>query len=622
MRTTTMRELSMPCLFLAAALAARTAAAGVRLAGLGDMEKPTKDEAIPASPHFWDAAGRTLKLHGGRNEVVAGQLVLTADENTRDVSVAVGDLRSAGGEIIPADPDIGLFLELYQYVENGGYGWGPPSKVLPWKKWYPEVLAPFRDPYAPDRKAVGAPFEIAVADGPNQGIWIDVYIPKEARPGVYEAPITVTIGGKPAIAATLALTVHAFTLPDEFHVDGYGEMYGRAYHFHGAEYGSAGVERWWQVAKRYHQMAHQHRFVITEREGAGPGLARLDDYDKTYGAVLDGTLFTPAQGYVGPGAGTGVAFWRAPFAQAYDGRVPDFTPEQLKRYADDARAFWEHVVARRWNDKRFFAYIIDEAGCDARSLANERKLQEALDAGAGPGHVRLMWTSHTDPETLAADPATDKRGVIHWWSANAGGCNPAFLRPQIEQGDIVWFYHHGGAACGVHCVNASGIELRTWGDICWRYKIHGSFWWAMDYGSPDTPLTRPVYKDGDDRWGNGVLFYPGARLPDVGLPAIDGPLSCLRMKAYRRGLQDYEYCRLLKQAGKEKVADDLIRAVIPKALVEAGRKMTRTEAEADARREAAGGERAGGDDGTPFWSRDVNVWYQMRKDLAKALVTR
>ena len=63
-----------------------------------------------------------------------------------------------------------------------------------------------------------------------------------------------------------------------------------------------------------------------------------------------------------------------------------------------------------------------------------------------------------------------------------------------------------------------------------------------------------------------MLFYPGARLSDEGLPNIDGPLSCLRMKAYRRGLQDYEYGWLLKQAGKESVADEIVKRVIPVAL--------------------------------------------------------
>jgi len=607
-------------LLAAGTLCGQAPSSGLTIAGLGDMEKITKDAAVPPSPHFWDAGARRLTLHGGRNETVAAQLMLRAKTDVQDVDVTIGDLKGASG-VIPSDPYIQRYLEVYQYVEHGGFGWGAHSKVLPSKLWYPEVLAPFRDPYAPEHKAVGAPFTIATANGPNQGIWIDVYIPKDAKPGIYEAPIAVTVAGKSVATATLKLTVHAFTLSDEFHVDGYGEFYGGYYGFHKAGYRDAGVDRWWQVAGRYHQMAHQHRFVISEREGAGPGLSNLADYDKTYGTLLDGTLFTAAQDYVGPGANTGIAFWRAPFAQAYDGKIPDFTQEKLKKYTDNAKTFWDHCVAKKWDQKRFFAYIIDEAGSDARSLSNERKLQEALDAGAGPGHIRLIWTSHTDPETLAADPATDKRGVIHWWSANAGGCNPEFLRPQMAKGDIVWFYHNGGVSCGVHCVNANGIELRTWGDICWRYKINGSFWWAMDSGDRQHPMTRPIYKDGDDRWGNGVLFYPGVRLPDVGLPAIDGPVSCLRMKAYRRGQQDYEYCWLLKQAGKEKVADDLIKTIIPKALVEAGKKMTKEEGEASARAEAAGHAHAaaGGSDGTPFWSRDVEVWYQMRADLAAAL---
>ena len=41
------------------------------------------------------------------------------------------------------------------------------------------------------------------------------------------------------------------------------------------------------------------------------------------------------------------------------------------------------------------------------------------------------------------------------------------------------------------------------------------------------------------------------------------------MKAYRRGLQDYEYGWLLKQAGRQNVADDANKRVIPLALTEA-----------------------------------------------------
>ena len=589
------------------------------LAGLGDCEKITKDGTIPESPNFWDAKTARLKLHAGRNETVAAQLMLSAKADVKGVNVEIGDLKGPG--VIAADPNIQLSQELYQFVAHGDWSWGPPSQMLPDKKWYPEVLAPFKDPYDAEHKPVGAPFDIKIANGPNQGVWIDVYVPKETPPGTYSTPIKITVGGETKATATLELNVHGFTLPDETHVDGYGEFYGNCYDYHGVSF-KQDPDKWWAIAKRYQQMAHQHRFVIFDRVGSGPGLGQWDAYDKTYGQVLDGSLFTKAQGYTGPGANTGVNFWGAPFGQAYDGGVPNFDDAKLKSYTDGAKSFWDHVTAKKWDTKRFLAYIIDEAGSDAQSRTSSKKLQEALDAGAGKGRVNLMWTSHTDPSTLASDPATDLRGLIRWWCPNGGACNPEFLVPREKDGETVWFYHSGHPCIGVHGVNASGIELRTWGTICWRYKVNGTFWWAMDMTDAKTPMLKPCYKPDDTRWGNGVLFYPGARLKDVGLPNIDGPVSCLRMKAYRRGLQDYEYAWLLKQQGKEAVADELVKKVIPVALTDALGKsgLTGKSGEESQKDEQVGraNSTAKGRTG-PSWSTDVNAWYQMRKDMAAEL---
>ena len=598
--------------------------APLQVAGLGDMEKLTKDEAVPASPHFWDAAAKRLKLHGGRNEVVAAQLMFTAAEDVAGVNVEVGDLKGAAGSI-PADPNVQLFLELYQFVANGSYSWGPPSAVLPSKKWYPDALAPFNDPYGPERKPVASPFTIAVSNGPNQGVWIDVYIPKSAAPGRYEAPIRVTAAGTAVWTGTLDLTVHRFTLPDEQHVDAMGEMYCVLYGMHDAAFRKAGVDKWWAVAKRYHQMAHQHRFVVLEREDAVNIWPDTNAYVRTYGTVLDGTLFTKAEGYYGPGEGAGPAFWRAPYVQAFNGEVPRFTDIQLQRYADTASRFWAFFKQRGWDKKRCVAFITDEWKISAQAVADERRLQEAIDAGAGgPGRISLIWPSHTDAATLTADPALDLRGIVRWWAPNGSACNPAFYAERMKAGETVWFYHSGHPCIGVHCVNASGIELRTWGTICWRYGITGSWWWAMDYPNPAAPYAKPQYKDGDTRWGNGVAFYPGARLKDVGLPNIDGPVASLRMKAYRRGLQDYEYGWLLKQAGKGALADERIRQVIPKALTEAsGTSLNAAEGNKSATSEQRGGavSARGGANGPP-WSTDANDWYRMREDLAAALGAR
>ena len=605
------------------------------LAGLGDCEKITKDGAIPPSPHFWDATAKKLRLHGGRNEMVAAQLMLAAKQDLKNVNVEIGDLK--GPQVIPANPNIQLYQEMYQYVSEGkwfnslGNGWvWDKTQAFPDQKWYPEILAPFNDPFGPEHKPVGAPFDIKIANGPNQGVWIDIYIPRDAAPGVYTTPLKITVGKKVEASATLELTVHPFTIPDDTHVDGYGEFYGKCYAYHKAAYKEVGFDTWWPIASRYHQMAHQHRFEISDREPYGPKFfLQTDLYDKAYGSILDGTLFTKENGYIGPGANTGVNFWRAPFPEI-TGRVDektnkfrDWNASELQTYTEQAKVFWEHCVQKKWDKKRFFAYPLDEVANTPEFVKNQRILAEALDAGAGKGHIDLMWTSHTNPRTLAADPATDLRGAIRWWSPNAAGCDPGFLQERMKQGETAWFYHHAPPAIGLHVVNASGIDLRTWGAVCWRYKVGGSYWWGMDFHDADQIGQDVLTKAAKNRWGNGTLFYPGARLPDLGMPAIDGPLSCLRMKAYRRGLLDYEYGWLLKQKGKEQLADAIVKKVIPVALAEA-MPAAISESEGTASKRADDGKAADAKPTTKIatapWSTDINVWYQMREDLAAELV--
>ena len=98
------------------------------------------------------------------------------------------------------------------------------------------------------------------------------------------------------------------------------------------------------------------------------------------------------------------------------------------------------------------------------------------------------------------------------------------------------------------------------------------------------------------------------------------------MKAYRRGLQDYEYCWLLKQAGKEKAADDLMAKIIPAALTAA----TGETVDAAAGDLSATAERTGKPLPAPIarpavgppWSTDFSAWYQLREDLAAELLKK
>jgi hypothetical protein len=94
------------------------------------------------------------------------------------------------------------------------------------------------------------------------------------------------------------------------------------------------------------------------------------------------------------------------------------------------------------------------------------------------------------------------------------------------------------------------------------------------------------------------------------------------MKAYRRGLEDYEYCWLLARKGKGAVADALIRKVIPVALADALRQPSESDATSEKAEQAGTAiSRSGARQKAP-WKTDPNDWYQMREDLAAAMESR
>src|SRR5690349_16997817 len=147
----------LACVAIAPTLTVDLRAMPFAVTGLGDCEKITKDGVVPPSPHFWNPATRTLRMHGGRNEVIAAQLMLTARSgDVAGISLEIGDSRAPGH--LPADPNVQLFQEIYQYVVRAN--WEGASDVLPSGKWYPDALAPFYDPYSTGHRAVATPFDI------------------------------------------------------------------------------------------------------------------------------------------------------------------------------------------------------------------------------------------------------------------------------------------------------------------------------------------------------------------------------------------------------------------------------------------------------------------------------
>jgi hypothetical protein len=105
--------------------------------------------------------------------------------------------------------------------------------------------------------------------------------------------------------------------------------------------------------------------------------------------------------------------------------------------------------------------------------------------------------------------------------------------------------------------------------------------------------------------GDGVLFYPGT---DVLYPVdsynVDGPFVSLRLKLWRRGLQDVDYLTLAN-AINPAAAQALVNQMVPKALWEYGVSEPNdpTWVRADI-----------------SWTTDSNAWESARKQLADIIV--
>ncbi|MCJ7652259.1 MAG: DUF4091 domain-containing protein, partial [Actinobacteria bacterium] len=105
------------------------------------------------------------------------------------------------------------------------------------------------------------------------------------------------------------------------------------------------------------------------------------------------------------------------------------------------------------------------------------------------------------------------------------------------------------------------------------------------------PWSNPAFAHPGHFNGGGYLFYPGVPC------GIDGPVSSQRMKALRRGLQDYEYMWLLGEQGKADAADAAVRSVVRYGLGDAEGKKVGWSADPDdwdAAREAMAAQIAGG----------------------------
>ncbi len=489
---------------------------GGRMAGAA----PAELRIWPVDPHvkvFRDTLpgdpGGTLRLRAARNEWEPAQLAVRSPVALKAVRVEVSPLKHADGRTTLGP----------EHVSWNFVGFIPLKKNTPGSEAIRVRAAPCEvpDPLL-DVRTLDLP-----ADA-TQPVWLTVFVPEEAAPGVYRGEVAVWAGSHRA-TLPIELSVEPWVLPETRHV-----LVTNWFNLHNiatAHGLSMWSEPYWAMLERYarNMAAHRQNVVLVPwslvevtRRADGKlvfDYARFDRFVELFTRCGVGQRLEISH------LGGGEKGWGTPFRlanlQARDektGKTVSLPPEEgVLRLAADLQ---RHLEERGWLD-RSMIHVGDEP--ILTNLASWRAISEAVHRAA----PRLR--------RIEAIETIDCTGALEVWV------------PQL-------------------------IHFDRWRDAYEARRAHGEFWFYIccnPFGNVypnrflDYPLSRVRVLHwlnfteelagylhwGWNFWGKDPFGVPSDRLPPgdthVVYPGKEGPLNSIRWELQRESLEDCEYLHLL-----------------------------------------------------------------------------
>ncbi len=561
-----MKRLAWWALLLLAATPAQAGVAAVWAVGDGEKIGPdTTSSPLAARNAAWD--GRTARLFGARNEVLAFQVIVQADgAGIGALSVSLPELRQRGGSSriayapAGADPSLsaGRPIQLFTVRSmnvtqetHASWAWMPGSPAAPKRTvgWQPVQLVP------ENARAGRGGFPFKVAPNSAQAVWIEVYTGRGRPAGVYDGTITVRAGdGTRALPVELSL--YDFDLPDENSLDAmvyYESDQPELYQGHNLD-------------PAYHRFAHRHRVELVHAYGEARVRESL--------GRLNGADFTTANGYEGPGEGRGNRIVPLTFY----GPGKDFDERASAWRRADA---WMSFLKATLPDARTFLYLPDEPY--PSQFPYVKQLAENVRSNPGPGRAL--------PTFLTKEIVPAFADLIDIWCVPPQAFDITKAAAERAKGRRVWFYNGGRPNGPSPMIDAPATEARVVAWAAFKHEAdtyffwHGVHWrhngqkqgernqdvWANpitfdNRGQPHKPVEDQGFINGD-----GVLLYPGEEKlhPDQDR-GLAGPVGTVQLANLRRGLQDHQYLTIARRLGLEPAVKKALGAVVPRVFSEAG----------------------------------------------------
>ncbi len=572
-----------------------------------ELRATTSPSAVTNS--VWD--GHCIRTFGAKNEVVSFNVVLeAATSKASSVTVSLSALTGPGGTVIRSAPRTAdkLFdwttteVELFyvRYLEIKGLSQQAYGTMADWQEaTFPKrAQCPGMMQAGPDQKPTGAgcafsarpvankfypdiavPLELVptfdVVASQNQSIWADVYIPSSAPSGVYGGILTVSEAGAVTHKVPVRLQVRNFSLPDApsaktMLYTSLGDISPR----YGAKASTALVNQ--------RLVAHRHRLSLigddANQSGTQPGA--------DYVSVLDGSFFTAKNGYAGPGASTPEDVYSI---GTYGGLTEGSSQSQFT----SAFNAWETWFEANSPNTERFVYLCDEIECQQGTPTLTTQLQwwSAISGAGSKLHTLATQGLLDAPKTLSVPTSgwAFSSGISSG-NANTGGTTAADQSAAdavvaAEPTRRIYSYNGQRPGAGSCATEDDGVAMREqpWGQ--YKKKIDRWFWWEATYyddnqqglGKVDlftsantfgTASSDPNYGTVGGANGNGVFMYPGTdELFSADSYGIAGPIASLRLKHWRRGIEDVDYLTLAAQKDPAMVSA-IVDKIVPSVLWE------------------------------------------------------
>ncbi|MCC7342159.1 MAG: DUF4091 domain-containing protein [Bryobacterales bacterium] len=516
-----------------------------------------------------------VRLSGARNEFVAFQVAVESDTPVKDIAVTVDRPLFAECKLPPIFQETGA-IQLYRE-------WMVPDEkdTSPTRAWYPDALIP-----------LSGTFDLPSADNavPRQRVqpvFVDIYIPHDAVPGVHRGTVAVHAGGTLLRRIPVEVNVFPFALPDElsFLVDlnaysGVNEGYDI----------QRGTPEYRALLHAYHRVAHLNRANLdilgyshtgtTEPDqtppltgdGADTKVASWKDWDAHFGPLVSGSAFADLPRASVPVQTIYLALfenWPGDLRKKYKWNIPEvprtkdeyeqlitrhglesgpieegFPRDYQDRFSAVARQFAEHFRERRWTKTRYQIFFNDKyyykdptrfaAGKGVSWwLLDEPNHHDDYRALGFFGWLGKRWLKdYPDvPMVFRADISyvdfirDQLPGLIdiNCVSRHFFTKNRYLLDNRNRFGRAFWHY------ADTNHPRESNVSMRAWAWRAWTSGADGIVpWLTVRGGLKAWEQAEPL-----------TVFYAGTKFEQ------NTPYASVRLKGFRRGQQDMEYLVLL-----------------------------------------------------------------------------